>query len=119
MILTALSARAIAWVTGIGAQAIAVAVAVALVIGGIWWLRYDARMDERRAWETRMANARVADQIKAMFRERKRQDAARKAADEAARAAELAEAAAKEAEAGLPTKRLIVWPVDVVRAINK
>jgi hypothetical protein len=39
--------KAVAWLGGVAAQAIAVIVAVVLVAGGLWWLRADARDDER------------------------------------------------------------------------
>ncbi len=56
--------------TGVTAQAVGVVVLVALVVGGIAWLRHDARMDERNSWELRMTKARLAQAALRAHREK-------------------------------------------------
>lgn len=110
--------------SGITAQAIgiavAVAVAVALVIGGIWWLRHDARMDERATWETRLAQAEAKAEADARERERASEALGKERADEWAAALAASDAARAEAEAKLATrKRVIAYPKEIVEALNR
>lgn len=120
MIAALLGPRIAGWVTGIAAQAIAVAVACALIVGGLWWLRHDARMDERNAWKKAMSDAKAAGEAAA----RKRETAAAKVAlDELQkRTTELAdsETARREAEARLAQRqRVIAYPKDIIPSLNK
>ena len=115
-----LKARALAALTGIAAQAIAGAVVVALVVGGVWWLRHDARMDERALWETRMAHARIAEQAKAASRQRASEDIAAKRRAELELERDQAQAVAADLQSKLSTRgRVIVYPKDIVKALNK
>lgn len=112
--------RIAAWFTGVAAQAIAAAVVVGLITGAVVWLRHDARMDERAHWEKRMASARFADQMKAIGRERIRQEVALKNAEEAAKAQAQAESDKQEVSVKLSArKRVIVYPKEIVEALNK
>ncbi len=86
--MTGLAGVAAAWLmqrlTGIGAQAFAAAAAVglalSLLIGGLWWLRDDARKDERTAcdahWEGRLANARIQQFAIGQARQRRSEEIA-------------------------------------------
>jgi hypothetical protein len=106
--MTGFAGVAAAWimqrVTGIGAQAFAIAAAVALalalLIGGLWWLRDDARRDERTAcdahWEGRLANARAQQFAIGQARQRRSEEIAGQHAQR--QAAEMQKAAARLAE---------------------
>jgi len=105
---------------GVTAQAIAVAVAVALVIGGIWWLRHDARMDERASWEARLTTAKLQAVLKARERERQSQAIATQEAGVWQAMLAASEAASAEAEAKLASRaRVVCYPKEIVRALNK
>lgn len=113
-------ARITAALSGVLAQAIGAAVVVSLISGGIWWLRHDARMDERQAWKKAMSDAKAAGEATA----RKRETAAAKVALDALqqRTAELAdsETARREAEAKLAQRqRVIAYPKDIIPSLNK
>lgn len=113
-----------AFLTGIGARAIALAVAATigatLLGGGIWWMRHDARMDERRAWETKMARAKAAEAATAAENARKASEVA--AAERAALESELAlaheavESIGKQL-AGAP--RTIAYPRAIIPELNR
>jgi hypothetical protein len=124
MILTILWARLMQKVTGPAMQAIGIAIAVAVVlaaiVGGAWWLRWDAARDRDRVWEAKMANARVAAQAVNVLRERKRQQVAIENAQEWAAALAEAEKARLEIETKLSArKRVVVYPKEIIPELNR
>lgn len=119
-------AKVAGWLGGVGAQAIAGAVALALIVGGVWWLRMDARWDERAHWERRQLAARLADQMKLRARKAAQDVVAAKAAEALRNELELARQQVGELEAKLSArpdvkdgKRVVVFPADMIGAINK
>jgi hypothetical protein len=115
----------VAWWTqrlsGLAAQAIGVVLVIAVVIGGLAWLRHDARLDERRASETRMANARVQQLL---LRQRRERDAAAVGARAEKNLLEELDASAaliNQLEAKLSTRpsRVVCYPADVARELNR
>jgi hypothetical protein len=106
--------------SGVTAKAIGVTIAVALVMGSLWWLRHDARMDERVNCVSAQDQARVADLEKALAAARASEAIARAAADKAER--DFNEAAAARQvlmEAMTGRARVIVYPKDIVKALNR
>lgn len=103
------------------ALAVGAAVVVSVVVGGLTWLRHDARMDERAGWETRVAEAKAAAEAEA----RKRVDASEQVA--AAEAAKwlvdfkTAEAARMELETRLAAlkERPVCFTADMVGVLNR
>jgi hypothetical protein len=106
---------------GVVTQAFALALIVALIGGGLMWLRHDARMDERAAWTGRVASAR----LQAMTAAKVRQDRSEAIGAEAARKreGELAdsEAARTRAETLLAKLkgRVVCWPKEIVPDLNR
>ena len=115
-----LKSRIIGALTGIAAQAMVGAVVVALVVGGVWWLRHDARTDERALMNLEMANARADDSAKALARQRASEEIAAKRHAELELERDQATAVAAELHTKLSTRgRVIVYPKDIVKALNK
>lgn len=110
---------------GVTAQALAVAVMAAVVIGclvgGLWWLRHDARRDERVAGQVATANARVQAMAAAAVRQRKSEAIAAQRAGDLAMALELERAALEHVEAELTALQddPIVYPKALARALNR
>ena len=122
MILALLKARA--WLTGLSAQAIAATIVVALVVGGIvgglWWLRADARADGRAQCEASMDAAHIADLKSQLEAARASEAISRKAAEEWERTALEADAARQSIQDLLAARgRVIVYPREIVKALNK
>jgi hypothetical protein len=108
--------------TGVVTQAVGVALVVALIVGALWWLRHDARMDERAAWELRLANARVQAAATAALRERRSEAIAAARAAELAAALANATAARQDIAAELSKLRdgdPVIYPKALARALNR
>lgn len=115
-----LKARIGAALTGVTAQAVAIALVVLAAVGGLWWLRHDARMDERHAWQLKMADARVAHQHVLLARERKSAAIAAAASQAWAQELAAAQAATTELQAKLESRtRTVCYPKDIVKALNR
>jgi hypothetical protein len=114
--------------TGVGAQALAVSIAatavVALVAGGLWWLRHDARMDERMArdahWESRLANQRFQALAAQQARQRRSEEIAGQQAQAYATEIEHARSRAVELEQQLAKRpRTLAYPKDIIPRLNQ
>lgn len=120
MTLLALKAKAIGALSGVLAQAIAVCVMVLALFIGIWWIRHDARMDERRAWEARMATARAAQLVIRNRQRAKSEEIAQKNASEWAQELVLSAASRRDLEDQLARRvRTVCYPKDIIKALNK
>jgi hypothetical protein len=107
--------------TGVTAQALAIAILAAAVIGSLWWLRHDARMDERAIWSGRLTAARLQQAVELRARERQAEAIAARKADEWAQQLSAAQSAQAEIEATLAAMKRnpVCWPKDLVRSLNK
>lgn len=121
---TFFAARIAPAVTGIGAKAIAIAVAatigiIALALG-VWAIRHDARMDERRVWEAKMARIEAAEAIRAG--KVAQEAAALAAAERAALESELAlahETLARITDHLTARSRVIAYPKAIIQELNR
>lgn len=120
----------LAWWTqklsGVAAQAVYIVAGIAVVVLGLFWLRHDARLDERRAWDLRMANARIANGIATRKRERDSYELGNKA--ERALGEELDLAAAenekllkriREIPASCNGVRPVCYPAAIIKELNR
>jgi hypothetical protein len=111
--------------TGVTAKALgaalAVAVAVCLVVGGLWWLRHDARRDERTGWAVRLSHARLQDVTKAAARQRAAEAIGRARNEEYVTALVTSEAARVELEQKLAALKAnpVCWPKGLVGDLNR
>jgi hypothetical protein len=111
--------------TGITAQAVTVAVAAAVmvgsIVGGLSWLRHDARSEERAGWVARLANARVQDLARLRVRERQAETIGAEKATEWAAQLSASEATRVELEAKLVALKAdpVCWPKGIVGDLNR
>lgn len=117
---------------GVTVQAMAIALAAALVVGGVVgglsWLRHDARRDERAGIDTRVAQARAAAAADALARQIESETKGRDMAAAFAVELEDARAALAEAERKLAAMagvrltaagRVVCYPREIVGAMNR
>lgn len=107
--------------SGIGMQAVAVVLGVAIFFGAIFWLRHDARMDERAQWQLRMANARIQQAALRQKRERESLAIGMRAEKNLLEELDASSAIISELEGKLAARpaRVVCYPKDVVRALNR
>lgn len=101
---------------------IAAVIIVGVVVGFCVWLRHDARMDERRDWQSRQLYARVMDGIKLRTRQREASDIAQGINAEMARMLVESEAARRAAEDKIAKTGKagdVAYPKDIIKAMNK
>ncbi len=111
----------LAKLSGIAAQAIAIVVMICVVVGGLAWLRHDAVVQERSAAAVRMEKARTAQLLVLRRRERDAEAIGRSAERYLLRENEALTALNSDLEAKLLTRpsRVVCYPKDVVRALNR
>ena len=107
--------------TGVAAQAIYIVAGIAVVALGLAWLRHDARLDERRTWELRMANARIAQGIETRRREREADAIGRRAERDLTNELDALEAINAKLEAKLAAIpiRTVCYPRDIIKELNR
>jgi hypothetical protein len=107
--------------SGIAAQAIYAVVAIAVVIGGLFWIRHDARLDERNSWQLRMANARIQQLALRQKRERDAMAIGSRAEKNLVEELDVLTAQNAKLEAELLKKpvRPVVWPREMVKELNR
>jgi uncharacterized protein HemX len=118
--------------SGITAQAVGVVLLLAVlvlgVVGGGWWLRHDARLDERKAWELAAAVERNKQLVLSRIREREAGAIGRRAEKDLLRELDASAAVIEERERQLaarpppkcePGKRVICYPRDIVKSLNR
>lgn len=110
--------------SGVLAKAIALAVAATVVVGGIafavWAIRHDARMDERREWQEKMARAEAAARATAAENARKASEVA--AAERAALESELAlahEVVERIGKQLASRPRVPAYPKAIIQELNR
>ena len=112
---------------GITAQALLIVGCVLALALGLAWLRHDARMAERQALETRMANARVQQLLLRQRREREAGAIGARAEKDLLRELDASEAINEKLKNQLterstqctPEGRVICYPANVARKLNR
>lgn len=118
--LATLKARVLGTLTGIAAQALAATIVVALIGGGLWWLRHDARNDERATCQADMSNAQIADLTQTVARQKESEALAVTRQAELELERDAARILADDLQGKLgPGKRRIVYPKEIVKALNR
>lgn len=107
--------------SGIAMQAVAVVLGVALLVGGLFWLRHDARLDERNSWQLRMANARIQQLALRQKRERDAMAIGSRAEKNLVEEIDVLTLQNSKLEAELLKKpvRPVVWPRVMVKELNR
>ncbi len=126
-----LSSRTPLAVAGPFAKAIAATAAAAVIVigigAGLWWMRHDARMDERAAWEAKLRIARLQALERLQSRQRASEAVGQARAREAAQEQERARARIAELEWLLATRppqpaggrRTVCYPKEIARKLNQ
>jgi hypothetical protein len=119
--LALLKARIFGALTGVAAQALMVVAIVATLALGLWWLRHDARMDERASCTADMNNAEIADLRQSLGKLRESEALALKEREAWERSLMESEGARQSLMEALQVRkvRVIVYPKAIVRALNK
>ncbi len=107
--------------SGVAAQAVYIVAGVCVLVLGLFWLRHDARLDERHVWELRMANARIAAGIETRRREREADAIGRRAEKDLTNELDALEAINAKLEAKLAAipVRTVCYPKEIVRELNR
>jgi hypothetical protein len=122
--MTFILARILPLLSGVGIRAIAMGVAATMLFAalgyGVWAIRNDARMDERREWQDRMAAAEAADRATAA--KRAAEATALAAAERAALESELAlahEAVERIGKQLASRPRVVAYPKGIIAELNR
>jgi hypothetical protein len=107
--------------SGVAAQAIYIVAGISALVLGLFWLRHDARLDERKTWELRMANARIAAGIETRRREREADAIGRRAEKDLTTELDALEAINAKLEAKLAAIpiRTVCYPRDIIKELNR
>ena len=110
---------------GVLGQTVAITAAIATIAlclaGGVRWIREDARQDERQAAAVRMANARAVQLLILQRREREASAIGSRAERALLQELDATSALLTAAEAKLASRplRVVCYPKDVVRDLNR
>ena len=107
--------------TGVAAQAIAVMAMVAVLIGGLAWLRHDAVLTERAKAAAQMERARTAQLLVLRRKERDALAVGARAEKDLMQELDILTAENNKLEARLLKKpiRTVVYPREIVPELNK
>jgi hypothetical protein len=110
--------------SGVGVKAIAAAAAVVvatiLIVGGVAWLRHDARSDERAQCNAEAANARIRAHAALQARQRRSEQIAAARAEVLARELDVAARRLSELEGALAARpRTLCYPKQIIDRLNR
>lgn len=107
--------------TGVVVQAVAATALVATLIGGLAWLRHDAVMSERAAWQVKIANARAQELLLRQRRERDAAAVGSRAEKDLLKELDASDSIINELEKKLASKpvRTVCYPKEIVQELNR
>jgi len=107
--------------SGVAAQAIYIVAGACVLVLGLFWLRHDARLDERKTWELRMAEAEQLQLLEVRKREREAEAIGRRAEKDLLNELDALTTINDKLEAKLRAipVRTVCYPKDIIKELNR